>query len=242
MANMSQLSPDGRGALTGAAATGLVVPAAGISEPVVSPKADHQPWRLPWTTFWLKPSSKSATTSPLAGAPQAREPLPPLPVLPPAPVEPPVPVVPPVPLPLPPVPVLPPLAPPVPVVPPVPLPLPPVPVVLIVVQVPLLQVWAPLQAWPQLPQLLLFEVVSMQLPPHSCWPETLQPQVPLTHDEPAPQAFPHVPQSAVFVGPLHVPSEHFVPDEQVDEQVPVLSQTSPFEHAVQLFPQCCGFD
>src|SRR3954452_687881 len=104
---MSQVSPAGRGALTVAAAAGLVVPPAGICVPVVSPNADHQPWRLPWTTFWLKPSSKSATTSPLAGAPQARLLVPPLPVLPPVAL-PPVPVLPPVALP--PVPVLPPVA------------------------------------------------------------------------------------------------------------------------------------
>src|SRR5450631_4858322 len=98
---MSQVSPAGRGALTVAAATGLVVPAAGVCvPPAVSPNADHQPWRLPWATFWLNPSSKSATTSPLAGAPQARPLLPASPVLPPVPDPvPPVPVLPPVELP-----------------------------------------------------------------------------------------------------------------------------------------------
>jgi hypothetical protein len=82
----------------------------------------------------------------------------------------------------------------------------------------------------------------MQLPPHSCWPETVQLQVPLTQEEPEPQALPHVPQSAPFAGPLHVPSEHFVPDVQVDEQAPVLSQTSPLAHAAQVVPQCSGLD
>jgi hypothetical protein len=82
----------------------------------------------------------------------------------------------------------------------------------------------------------------MQLPLHSCWPETEQLQIPLTQEEPEPQALPHVPQSAAFAGPLQVPSEHFVPDVQVDEQVPVLSQTSPLAHAVQLVPQCWGLD
>jgi hypothetical protein len=119
---------------------------------------------------------------------------------------------------------------------------PPVPVVLIVVQVPLVQVWPPVQAWPQLPQLLVLEFVSMQLPLHNCWPETVQLHVPLTQDAPVPQALPQVPQLAAFVGPLQVPSEHFVPDEQVDEQVPVLSQTSPPEHTAQLVPQCWGLD
>ena len=46
----------------------------------------------------------------------------------------------------------------------------------------------------------------MQLPLHSCWPETEQLQIPLTQEEPEPQALPHVPQSAPFAGPLQVPS------------------------------------
>jgi hypothetical protein len=82
----------------------------------------------------------------------------------------------------------------------------------------------------------------MQLPPHSCWPETVQLQTPLTQEAPEPQALPHVPQSAPFAGPLQVPSMHFVPDVQVDEQAPVLSQTSPLAHDVQLVPQCSGLD
>src|SRR6185312_8215700 len=210
MANMSHVSPEGRGALTVAAATGLVVPAAGISDPVVSPNADHQPWRLPWTTFWLKPSSKSAMTSPLAGAPQARLPLPPLPVP----------------------------EPPVPVVPPVPLPDPPVPVVMIVVQVPLVQVWPEVQAWPQLPQLALFEVVSMQLPLQSCWPLTVQVQVPPLQDEPLPQAVQLVPQWAASVFELQAPSEHIMlpAPHPVDEHWPLL-QTCPLLHLLLQLPQ-----
>jgi len=82
----------------------------------------------------------------------------------------------------------------------------------------------------------------MQLPLHSCWPETVQLQIPLTHEEPEPQALPQVPQSAAFAGPLQVRSGHVVPDVQVDEQVPVLSQTSPLGHAVQLAPQWSGLD
>jgi hypothetical protein len=82
----------------------------------------------------------------------------------------------------------------------------------------------------------------MQLPLHSCWPETGQPQIPLRQEEPEPQALPHVPQSAAFAGPLQVPSMHCVPDVQVDEQVPVLSQTLPLAHGVQLLPQCSGLD
>lgn len=82
----------------------------------------------------------------------------------------------------------------------------------------------------------------MQLPLHSCWPETEQLQIPLAQEEPEPQALPHVPQSAEFAGPLQVLSGHFVPDVQVDEQVPVLSQTSPLAHGVQPVPQCSGLD
>jgi hypothetical protein len=82
----------------------------------------------------------------------------------------------------------------------------------------------------------------MQLPPQSCWPATVQPQLPFTQEEPEPQTVPHVPQSAAFVSPPHVPSGHFIPDEQVDEQIPVLSQTSPLAQAVQPVPQCWGFD
>ena len=77
----------------------------------------------------------------------------------------------------------------------------------------------------------------MQLPLHSCWPGTVQLQLPLTQEAPEPQALPHVPQSAAFAGPLQVPSGHFVPDVQVDEQVPVLSQTLPLAQAMQLVPQ-----
>src|SRR3954462_12709186 len=170
---MSQVSPAGRGALTVAAAAGLVVPPGGVCVPVVSPNADHQPWRLPWGTFWLKPSSKSAMTSPLAGAPQARLPLPPtppvallpaVPVLPPGAEVPPVPVLPPV-AELPPVPVLPPVAlPPVPVLPPVPLP---------PVQAPLVQVCPEPHLLPQLPQLVVV-VTSTQLPLQSFWLELPQ--------------------------------------------------------------------
>ena len=226
---MSQESPDGRGALTVAAATGLVVPAAGVCEPaVVSPNADHQPWRLPWATFWLKPSSKSATTSPLAGAPQAR-----LPLLPARPVDPPVP--------LPPVPVLPPVPlPPVPV-PPVPAPVPPVPVVPPVlpppVQLPLLQVWPLPHLLPQVPQFAVL-VMSTQLPLQYFWVEDAQLQEPLTQDWPDGQALPQEPQSIGFVLELQVLSEHLVPDVQVEEQLPSLLQTSPLAQAVQLLPQC----
>src|SRR5947208_8063967 len=105
---MSQVSPVGTPPVTIAAALG-VLPLAGVWVPALSPKADHQPCRMPCATSWLVPSSKSAITSPLAGAPQAR-----LPLLPPRGL-PPVPLLPPVAGPPPPVPGLP----PPPVVPPV---------------------------------------------------------------------------------------------------------------------------
>ena len=82
----------------------------------------------------------------------------------------------------------------------------------------------------------------MQPPLHSSWPETEQLQIPLRQEAPEPQPLPHVPQSAAFAGPLQVPSGHFVPDVQVDAQVPALSQTSPLAHAMQLVPQCSGLD
>jgi len=45
-----------------------------------------------------------------------------------------------------------------------------------------------------------------------------------------------------LVGPLQAPSEHLVPEEQVDEQVPVLSHTSLPEQTAQLVPQCWAFE
>jgi hypothetical protein len=41
---------------------------------------------------------------------------------------------------------------------------------------------------------------------------------------------------------LHWPSEHFVPEVHVAEQVPSLLQTSPVAQTVQADPQCEGFD
>ena len=212
---MSQVSPAGRGAVTAAAATGLVVPAAGVCVPVVSPNADHQPWRLPWATFWLNPSSKSATTSVLAGAPQARLLVPPAPVLPPV-------ALPPVPVPLPPVPVLPPV------------PLPPT-------QARLVQVCPEPHLLPQVPQLEVV-VTSTQAPLQRLWLDEPQLQLPFTQVVPPVQALPQVPQSAEFVLELQAPSEHLVPEVQVDEQVPSLLQTSVPEQVLQLEPQCWAFE
>jgi hypothetical protein len=115
---------------------------------------------------------------------------------------------------------------------------PPVPVVMIVVQVPLVQVWPEVQAWPQLPQLLLFEVVSMQLPLQSCWPLTVQVQVPPLQDEPLPQAVQLVPQWAASVFELQAPSEHIMlpAPHPVDEHWPLL-QTCPLLHLLPQLPQ-----
>ena len=51
-----------------------------------------------------------------------------------------------------------------------------------------------------------------------------------------------VADGAELVFELQAPSVHLVPDEQVDEQVPSLLQTSLPEQAVQLEPQCCAFE
>ena len=102
------------------------------------------------------------------------------------------------PVPVPPVPPSPVPVPPVPVVPPVPLP---------PVQLPLLQVWPEPHLLPQLPQLVVV-VMSTQLPLQSFWPESPQPQVPLTASRAAAQTVPQVPQSAESLFELHAPSEH----------------------------------
>jgi hypothetical protein len=159
---------------------------------------------------------------------------------------PPVPVVPPDPEPpLPPLPVVPPeLLPPLPVDPPElepPLPVdPPEPV--LETQLPFEQVVPPVQAWPQLPQLLLLEVVSMQVPLHSCWPETLQPHEPLLQEAPLPQAVQLDPQWAESVFELQAPSEHMLlPDGHDDEQFPLL-QTWPLPHLLPQVPQLSVFE
>src|SRR5580693_8408652 len=103
------------------------------------------------------PSSKSEITLALAGA-HARvdPPVPPLPPAPPLPAAPPVPAPP-----LPPVPAFPPA--------PAPPPEPPLPPAPVFVQTPAVQVCAAPHAIPQLPQLAVLDVVSMQLAgvPHS---------------------------------------------------------------------------
>jgi hypothetical protein len=207
---------------------------------VASENTYHQPWRPPCgVTIPVDPSSKSEMTFGLAA--QARVLLPPVPV----PV-PPVPVLPPV-ADEPPLPVLPPVAdePPAPVLPPVPGAVPPVPVLPPVLppptQLPLLQVCPAPHLLPQLPQLVVV-VMSTQLPLQRLWLDEPQLQEPLTQVVPPVQALPQVPQSAELVFELQAPSVHLVPDEQVDEQVPSLLQTSLPEQAVQLEPQCCAFE
>jgi signal-induced proliferation-associated 1 like protein 3 len=143
---------------------------------------------------------------------------------------PPVPVpLPPVPVPLPPVPVP---VPPVPVLPPVPLP---------PVQLPLLQVCPEPHLFPHEPQLVVV-VMSTQLPMQSFWLELPQLHEPPTQVVPPVQALPQVPQSAEFVSELQAPSEHLVPEVQVDEHVPSLLQTSPLEQVEQFAPQCWAFE
>jgi hypothetical protein len=85
-------------------------------------------------------------------------------------------------------------------------------------------------------------VTSTQLPLQSFWLELPQLQVPLTQVVPPVQAVPQVPQSAEFVGELQAPSVHLSPEEQVDEQVPSLLQTSLPEQVEQFAPQCWAFE
>jgi len=158
---------------------------------------------------------------PVPGLPPVAD-EPPVPVLPPVADEPPVPVLPPVPGPVPPVPGLPPVLPPP-------------------TQLPLEQLCPVPHLLPQEPQFVVV-VMSTQLPLQTIWLEVPQLQDPFTQVEPPVQALPQVPQSAEFVFELQAPSEHLLPDEQVDEQVPSLSQTSVPVQALQLEPQCCAFE
>jgi hypothetical protein len=154
-------------------------------------------------------------------------PLPPAPVVPPVAL-PPAPVVPPVGV-LPPAPLVPPVPdPPLPVVPPVEAP---------PVHTPLLHDWLAPQAWPQLPQLLVLDVVSTQTPPQSCWPATLQLHAPPVHEAPTPQAVQLAPQWPESLFELQAPSLHIVLPEGHDDVHWPLSQTWPVEQAAQLAPQ-----
>jgi hypothetical protein len=187
------VSPVGSGAVTAATATGPLAFAVGVwlpwvqavgVEEALQAKTYHQPCRPPWTTSLPVPSSKSEMTfAPAAG--QVRLAVPPVPVVPALPVVPAAPVLPAVPLPF---------------VPAEPLPLvPAVPVVLTLTQTLLVQVCPVVQAWPQLPQLLVLLVVSRQVPLQTCWPCTEQVQVPPVQVVPPEQIVPQVPQFPLSV-------------------------------------------
>jgi hypothetical protein len=82
----------------------------------------------------------------------------------------------------------------------------------------------------------------MQVPLQSCWPETLQPQVPLVQVEPPAQAVQLVPQWAESVFELQLPSEHIVvPEGHDDEHCPSL-QTCPLAHLFPQLPQSLVLD
>jgi hypothetical protein len=163
---------------------------------------------------------------------------------PPVPVDP---VVPAVPLPVvPAAPVVPAVPVPLPVVPAVPVPLPvvpAVPVVLTVVQTLLVQVWPVVQAWPQLPQLLLLLVVSMQVAPQSFWLVTAQAQEPALQVEPPEQTVPQVPQFPLSVCRFaQVPFEQaVVPLAQLDAQA-LLLHTCVLLQVVPQVPQFALLD
>jgi len=118
-----------------------------------------------------------------------------------------------------------------------------VPVVL--TQALLVQVCPPVQAWPQLPQLLVLLLVSTQAPglPQSCWPTTEHPQVLLLQVVPAGQAIPHAPQFSGSVAVVaHVPPEQaVVPLAHVDEQT-LLLHTCVVLQVVPQVPQFALFD
>lgn len=82
----------------------------------------------------------------------------------------------------------------------------------------------------------------MQVPPQSCWPETLQPHEPLMQLEPLPHTVQLVPQCAVSVFELQLPSEHIVlPDPQDAEHAPLL-HTCPLLHLLPQLPQLLVLD
>ena len=169
------------------------------------------------------------------------------------PVEPPVPVpLPPVPVPLPPVPVpLPARAgavPPVPVpLPPVPVPLPPVPAAAAAgaaaaeTQARLVQVWPEPHLLPQVPQLDGGRDVDA-----GAVAEALAGRAAAAAAVHAGRAAGAGVAAGAAVGRVRVelqaPSEHLVPEVQVDEQVPSLLQTSVPEQVLQLEPQCWAFE
>jgi len=126
---------------------------------------------------------------------------------------------------------------------------PPVPVEPPVLTVPPVPVEPPMLV-PPVPDLPAMPPVPVE-PPVALPPVPVEPPVPvvtvstqalLAQCWVEPQAFPQVPQFVELVGELQAPSEHLVPEEQVDEQVPSLLQTSVPEQALQLEPQCWAFE
>src|SRR5579871_156741 len=82
----------------------------------------------------------------------------------------------------------------------------------------------------------------MQVPLHSCWPETLHPHEPLLQEAPVPQAVQLVPQWAGSLFELQALSEHIMlPDGHDDEHDPLL-QTWPLLHFMPQLPQLSAFD
>ncbi|HVZ89720.1 MAG TPA: hypothetical protein VHG72_22360 [Polyangia bacterium] len=82
----------------------------------------------------------------------------------------------------------------------------------------------------------------MQLPPHSCWPATLQPQVPLLQVEPPEQTAQLVPQWAASLSALQAPSEHFMLPDAHDELQAPFWQTCPLAQALPQLPQFVVFE
>ena len=116
------------------------------------------------------------------------------------------------------------------------------PVVAPPVQVPLSQVWPAPQAWPHVPQLLVLDDVSRQVPLQFCWPATVQPHVPFVQAPPVGQTAQPDPQCPESVVELQDMSLHItLPPEHDDEHWP-LSQTCPSEHTAQVEPQWAGVD
>src|SRR5262249_17257671 len=99
------------------------------------------------------------------------------------------------------------------------------------------------QAWPQLPQLLLLDLVSMQLPLQSCWPAMVQVQEPPLQEEPPLQTEQLDPQWAESVFELQALSLHIVLPEPhpVDDHEPLL-QTWPVLHLLPQLRQLSVFD
>jgi hypothetical protein len=91
--------------------------------------------------------------------------------------------------------------------------------------------------------LLLLEVVSMQLPLQSCWPEMAHTHEPPLQEEPPLQTEQPDPQWAESVFELQAPSLHIVlPEPQPDDEHDPLLQTWPLLHLLPQLPQLSVFD